>query len=185
MKTTKRVFSVALALVLALVLFVPALAEENDTPPEIDRRPIITREPVFPAIVRVGQPFVMEIAAELPEGDDGELSFAWYYQVFPIAGANGPRVELVASERHRAMEDGRMFRVVVTNTYIDSDGVVQTASVERRGFISVHASTWWAEAFLTITDWVGFGLATLLWFGWMIPLLPFALLFSLVAGLFR
>lgn len=77
MKTTKRMLSIALALVLALGLVVPAMAAETEA--ANPNAPVITRQPNIPARVRSNGNFVLEVQAELPEGTTSELSFTWFH----------------------------------------------------------------------------------------------------------
>ena len=171
MKTTKRILSIALALVLALVLFVPALAQENDTPPEIDRRPIITREPAPPASVRVGDVLRLSIEAELPEGDDGELRYEWFVGERTSPESREPVLEVGA---FRPMADDRpviSVRVVVTNRWTDDEGRHQRASVEREMEVELRPAgfLYMVEQLLTpiVTIPLTILFLPLMWFPWV------------------
>ena len=131
MKMTKRLLGVGLVLVLALGLFVPAGATEAPNP----NAPVITRQPSVRPITFAGDPLVLEIQAELPEGVEGELSFAWFVEGREEPIATGARVtiptlteEVVYFLRHESVVLDLRIYVVVTNTYVDDDGEEQTAS---------------------------------------------------------
>jgi len=120
MKLTKRALALALALILALALALPAMAEEPDDP----NVPILTwvqSNPTdFDNRIAVGETLVLEVAATLPEGVDGELSIEWF--VNDALAATGPTLELEIEFITYHVQ------VVVTNTYIDEDGEEQTAT---------------------------------------------------------
>ena len=70
----KRTLSIALALVLALGLFIPAIAAETEAVNPY--APVITQQPS--EHIRAGDIIVLEAWAELPQGVEGELEFIWY-----------------------------------------------------------------------------------------------------------
>ena len=138
----KRILSIALALVLALGLFVPAMAVEAEVNPNA---PIITRQPVAPSIMLSGNNLVLEIQAALPEGADGDISVAWYMATIAIeldSGwqselvGTGIRIEIPASAfvSYFISSDIPMGNfvvyAVVTNTFLDEDEQTQTASIK-------------------------------------------------------
>jgi len=129
MKSTKRILAALMILVLALTLSVPVFADSDDGLPEIDRRPIITHEPAPPSKLRAGETLRVSIEAELPEGDDGQLSYAWFFRGETSPSATRPALEMELTRYH--FEASVPIRVVVTNTWTDDAGRRQTASVER------------------------------------------------------
>ena len=72
MKTTKCMLSIALVLAVVLGLFIPAVAAETC------HMPIIISAPTDQQLFPVGTTSAMfEVVAELPAGDDGELTIEW------------------------------------------------------------------------------------------------------------
>ena len=125
----KRIFAIALTLVLGLGLLVPAMAAE---PVEIHpMRPIITREPVFPSHACPYEAFVVYIEAECPQGI-GKITIQWFRgDISSSVVATGSRAELYV-RRHR---DQVWFNVVVTNTWTDEYGVEQTTTTRWDGSV--------------------------------------------------
>ena len=179
MKHAKRILSIALALALGLGLFISAgAATKGGTfAPIITKEPVVTSDPSLPLLhmFLVGDTISLEIEADLPDGVDGELSYAWYDYAYPdyVLGeplAIGQKVELVlTSDMVSASGTGISYcylRVVVSNTYSDENNEEQVA-YETRDI--------WVEVFPQIP-----------WWGWIvaIPLLPAMLTFGLGGGAF-
>ena len=139
----KRFLSLALALVLGLAMFIPAFAADAVDP----NAPIITKQPGKNAIgffLKAGEDLELEVTAQLPEGIEGELSYAWYdwndynrgNEAKPVA--IGEKVTILTSENMVVNEESPpksisvkefAYCVVVTNTYVDAGNVEQTASI--------------------------------------------------------
>ncbi|MCL2530959.1 MAG: hypothetical protein FWE40_02225 [Oscillospiraceae bacterium] len=133
----KKMLSVVLAMVLALVLFVPAFAaEQTQVSPNA---PIITQQPRTFFNVRPGDSVDLNIAAELPPDAEGELSIVWFRvfadRSFPFAHGATATYTTPAWDLTYSVE----IYAVVTNT--DGDG--QTASVRSLTVrITAMARTW-------------------------------------------
>jgi len=181
MKTVKRILSILLSLALGLAFALPAGAAEpvkgGPFAPIITKEPAVTNEPSLSILrmFRVGDTIILETEADLPEGADGELSYAWYDYAYPdfVRGeplATGQRVELVlTNDMVDTLGSGISFcylRLVVSNTYVDENSEGQIACETRDIYI---------EAFPQIP-----------WWGWIIaiPLLPAMLTFGLGGGAF-
>ena len=166
MKTTKRVLSIALALLLGLAVLAP-MASAADDP----NAPVITKQPCNPynrsatLFLQAGNAFHLEVEAALPEGSQGTLSYAWYdYNWQP--GDTSPPVATGASVDIHTTEDTVIaggvrlsfatiidYCVVATNTWLDDEQVQQSASrrsdiVQVRLFLDYGAaiSRHWEDA---------------------------------------
>jgi len=140
MKTTKRIISITIALVLGLTLLVPAMAAQPVDP----NAPIITK---LHARHISGTTVALAVEAKLPEGATGELSYHWYLyenmfsSKFVAEGAN-PTVEIARrpvrdhwdfSQAVESFLATATYYVVVTNTYTDDEGNTQTATIDSDG----------------------------------------------------
>ena len=171
MKVIKRFLGIALAFVLALGLFVPAVAvEAGETNP---MAPIITHQPnagLRIIAARVGSDITLRVRAALPEGVEGELSFAWFQYGYDEPFATGAQATIEFSMELREVHFGLLsFYVVVTNTYLDDEGQEQT--------VSVTSQTTDVAYFHTIPSYISnqWNVHRLL-FGWLFfPLLPLLL----------
>ncbi|MDR2686256.1 MAG: hypothetical protein LBB75_00765 [Oscillospiraceae bacterium] len=152
MKTTKRVLSIALALLLGLGLVVPSAALTSGSYPPVFKRLVLT-----PSLVFVGDTLTVEVIAEVPAGVDGVLSYAWYD--FPLNSnitdrdpiATGSKFEWVMTEDMlKPAGSYNYIYVVVTNTYTDENGEVQTPYWYGGTSFSVSADPQWWEIPLAI-----------------------------------
>jgi len=143
MKTTKRVLSIALACVIALALFVPAIATETANP----NAPIITRQPNRPArpYVRAGNNLDLSVQAVLPQGVEGALSFEWFELGNDEPIATGASVLIPTSRDMVTITSSINWYIyaVITNTYIDEDGVEQAISVTSNMVVAVVFVSYW------------------------------------------
>jgi len=119
----KRLLAAVLAVVLAFGLIIPAMASQTNP-----NAPAVTwvQRPDGP--VDVGDTVVFEVAAQLPAGVQGQLSFAWYIvgmSPIQLPIATEPRLEFSAPRM-----GGFPLRVVVTNTYINAQGQQRTATTQ-------------------------------------------------------
>ncbi|MCL2508320.1 MAG: hypothetical protein FWF05_04005 [Oscillospiraceae bacterium] len=152
MKAMKRVLCVTLTLVLGLGLLVPASAADADP------TPIITVAPNFPNAAYAGDTLILGVEAVLPEGIEGELSYAWYSWPYHILEpiATGPELELlITNEMLEGYSRPTMkITVVVTNTYIDENGKEQTAEARLSSeyFELKLRMAWWEKA-LAVLIW--------------------------------
>jgi len=121
MKTTKRVLSILLAILLGLALLAPMASAAGDPA----YAPIITKQPKASVTVLTTKDLVLEVEAKLPDGVQGTLSYEWYRDGRKVDG-NGAK--LVYRSGGIASHDSR-FWAVITNTYIDDEGQEQTASL--------------------------------------------------------
>jgi hypothetical protein len=150
MKTTKRVLSVLLALALGVALVVSAGAIWILNAPYA---PIITLLPQMPDIINVGDKLILEVEAELPEGVDGELSYAWYKHFDPPAHNNPisteSKLELtVTSNMLTRIGSSYYFplTVVAINTYTNENNEVRFAYACEDWKINVnYEGPWWAK----------------------------------------
>ena len=138
MALTKRVFSIALALLLGVALLMPGAAEEEIDP----NAPIITRQPKPYAIMFAGNTLNLEIVASLPAGNGGTLRIDWYDydwqpgdETAPVAsGAKAAiPIEVFNYNLFDFPDSSEMlisYYAVLTNTYIDSEGEIQTVSIK-------------------------------------------------------
>jgi len=140
MALTKRFFSIALALLLGLAVFVPAFAADEADP----NAPIITKQPTEEFYVKAGKDIILEVSASLPLENNGTLSFAWYNYDWQPGSTTPPvstaaRAVIPTSEEMIPFDDALHARkysadftycAVITNTYIDAEGQTQTASVK-------------------------------------------------------
>ena len=133
-----RILSILLALGLAVVVPVGAVGEPNSY------EPIITQQ--LPAIkgyslyARVGFNLRLGVRAKLPEmpaGVEGALSYTWWYKEFnygtwtAIPSATDEKLVLPMTKDMLGPNkagDRFVFRVVVTNTYVDAEGNEQADS---------------------------------------------------------
>ena len=131
MKTTKRILSIALALALGLAVLAP-MASATEIDPNA---PIITQQPRAPIYLFASKTLNLEVAAVLPEGNSGTLSYAWYDydwqpgdETSPIA--TNPKLTISPifdPDGDSSVSQKLVFYAVATNTYIDSEGVTETA----------------------------------------------------------
>ena len=144
----KRFLSLALALMLGLAMIIPAFAADAADP----HAPIITQQPKKPMTILAGNSITLEVAASLPAGSNGTLSYAWYdYDWKPgneapsIATGAKATIKIPVPETNWLSDAGSIisypgFCAVVTNTYVDDEGVIQTALV-KSDFIWVEVYT--------------------------------------------
>ena len=137
MTLTKRILCIALTLALGLALFAPGVSAADDP-----NAPVITQPlPTAQVYTRVGLNLRLNVRAQLPEGVEGTLSYAWWYEESgrdntwtQIASATDENLvmkmtmDMLFTDQKRVINHERVFRVVVTNTYIDEAGNEQTAS---------------------------------------------------------
>ena len=114
--------------------------------------PIIVTQPRETAAVRVGKTLKLSVEAKLPEAG-GKLSYAWYEynsgrttfstdaeMVLPVTKDmlgkdtfppedTSPALKEIFNQTELTVPKNHYFYAVVTNTYTDSDGVEQSASV--------------------------------------------------------
>jgi len=131
MKTTKRLLSIALALLLGLAVLAP-MASAADDPAYA---PIITVQPKSQVTMFTGNDLVLEVEAELPEGIEGTLSYEWYcYSSRSGTTKVGTDAKLVLPITKNMLYDITQleYRIyaMVTNTYNDDEGQNQTASTK-------------------------------------------------------
>jgi len=135
MKTTKRILSIALALLLALALLAPMAFAEDETDPNA---PVIDVQPQEIGGVKVGKTFTLTVQARLPEGVDGTLSYQWINAASGTSIATGTSATLTAVFGENGIGDDDLenplystsyYYVVVTNTY-EEGGVTKTASTQ-------------------------------------------------------
>lgn len=132
MKTTKRLLAVLLAVLLGLAVLAPMTSAADDSA----YAPIITKQPKAEVTVFTGKELVLEVEAKLPDGVEGTLSYEWISSlkrrvvgtdaklIFPITWYTTSNY---SGMPYHFQDD---FHVVVTDTYIDEDGEVQTVSVK-------------------------------------------------------
>ena len=128
MKHTRRVFSVLLALILALGLAVPALAEGEPDP----AMPVITAQPQS-VTVKSNEIFTLTIAAEIPNGD--EVGYQWYMNDLPMPMPVSFSDSFIALQLGEQGFDGFAFYCVVYNLNDDTKSVTSetiTVTVERK-----------------------------------------------------
>jgi hypothetical protein len=144
-----KLVSVLLAVLMAAALFVPAMAAQEADP----NLPIVkwvqaNQTSAINRIARNGT-LALEVAATLPEGSQGKLSYAWY--IGDKVVGTGPRLELKIESwmieetwfSQGGSDAGTVWfpkitvRVVVTNTYMDDNGDERTASDTSGTTISV------------------------------------------------
>jgi len=137
MALTKRILSIALALLLGLALFAPGVSAEADP-----NAPIITRQPKPLVIMFAGNTLNLEVVASLPAGSNGTLRIDWYDydwqpgdETQPVAtGAKAAipievsQYNLIDSPDVSTMEIN--YYAVLTNTYTDGEGNIQIVSVK-------------------------------------------------------
>jgi len=130
MAQTKRLLSIALALLLGLAVFAPGVSAADPN------APIITKQPKAVVYMFAGNTLNLEIAATLPAGSNGTLSIEWYDDDWQLI-ATGANVKIdmpvadvnLLADTNAAVQDLTYF-AVVTNTYEDSEGQTQTVSLE-------------------------------------------------------
>ncbi|MCL2495417.1 MAG: hypothetical protein FWE98_07165 [Oscillospiraceae bacterium] len=146
MKTTKRLLSILLAVLLGLGLLAPGAGATAIDP----NTPVITMQPKSYVLMTNGRTLTLEVAAVLPEGSNGSLSYAWYEGWEPEEDADpiATGAKLVIPMKRELLYPGDefgydfYFSVVVTNTYIGTEGVEQTASTESEySFVNVLFTT--------------------------------------------
>jgi len=138
MKTTRRLFAIALALLLGLALLTPAASAADDP-----NAPVITVQPKETTFVKTGDTFTLEAQAALPENcANGELSYAWYdYDWQP--GDTAPPVATGAAVNLPAIYDDsdtfpypvRYYYVVVTNTFGEGETAFRKSNSARVNMI--------------------------------------------------
>ena len=180
----KKALSVLLALLLLLGLSIPVLAAETADP----NAPIITRQPQSVSyVIRLidGIPWayaanvVLSIEAELPDGVEGVLSYAWYH-IHPDTGAhilqspNGPIFEWKAS----SIDNGAYY-VVVTTTWWDDLAVAHTASAQSDTAVVETTPSTALRLAESLYPIIGYPLGALEWLLTMVLGFPFVLLFGL------
>ena len=132
MKTTKRILCIALTLLLGLAVLAPMTLAADDP-----NAPIITSQPKSKIYIFANRSLTVTVAASLPAGSNGTLSYAWYdydwqpgYLNPPVAtGASATILIPAATQGEFDMEypgANRTLYAVVTNTY-EVDGVPMTA----------------------------------------------------------
>jgi len=160
MKHAKRMLAVLLTLALGLSLGVPAFAAEAPVYGG-PYAPIITKKPIMhDGTYYIGDTLIFEVEAELPEGVDGELSYAWSYRNMNksnyIPVATGSRLELTITKdmtEPLRLYDGLFVRVDITNNYIDENGEEQTAYRRHENSYSIHLgrkTQWWQWVILVL-----------------------------------
>ena len=183
MKTTKRILSLLLSLLLALMLLVLVAAEEvaadivEDA--EVDATieaaaydpyaPVITKQPKG-GFLKAGKNMQLKVEARLPDAG-GELSYAWYefdggtLDYYSDFRGNGPVYEITTQTDLDSLSSvpraqfspvsRAQYCAVVTNTYVDGEGVQRTASVKSKvvdvkcylGYFSILKELWTAADF--------------------------------------
>jgi len=146
MALTKRLLSIALALLLGLAVLAPGVMAEDDP-----NAPVITKQPTTKfrfsiPYVQAGTPLAIEALAVLPEGaKQGTLSYAWYdydwqpgdtkLPVTTGASASIPTTEdmlfkaIEATGIKSAYADLN-YCVVVTNTWFDDEQTQQSTFIK-------------------------------------------------------
>ena len=172
MKTTKRILSVllalALGLALGLALVVPAVAVTAKGGPNA---PIITKEPVTFKLVLtpkfVGDTITLEIEAKLPDGVEGDLSYAWCLLNGEVIGT-GPKLDYVAE-----FEGNNFIYARAINTYTDENGEEQIRYTEVDATVTfLPRLEWWEIASLILLSPI------------LLPLAPAMMTFGLGGGAF-
>jgi len=97
--------------------------------------PIITKQPKAQVTIFTGNDLILEVEAKLPDGVEGELSYQWGSHRLGLVGTDAKLIYPITwytTSNYSGMpyhfQDD--FHVVVTDTYIDEDGEVQTVSVK-------------------------------------------------------
>ena len=131
MALTKRFLSLALALALGLALIIPTFAADEADP----YAPIITKQPSGPLAMQTGNSLNLEVAATLAEGSSGTLSYAWYDydwqpgdEAEPVAIGANVTIPIALGDTSFGI-NFFTYTAVVTNTYEDEGGELQTLSV--------------------------------------------------------
>ena len=130
----KRILAILLALLLGLGLFVHAAAAI------IDYRPIITQQPSSYVVLFSGNRLNLEVKAKLPVSG-GKLSYAWYDYSWQPGDTKAPvgtkaKLSIITSHNGNIAEDPDSihqkinYYAVITNTYTNSNGELQTAYVK-------------------------------------------------------
>ena len=146
----KRFLSIALAVMLGVAVLMPGVSADGVMMGG-PNAPIITKQPAnyyFPDsisnltshYVQAGNAFQLDVEAVLPEGSQGELSYAWYgynwqpgdtkAPVATGASVSLPTTEDMVLKEPRTPNTTYNFCVVVTNTWFDDEQVQHTASVK-------------------------------------------------------
>jgi len=132
MTLTKRVLCAALSILLGMALLAPGVMAEDDP-----NAPVIIKQPSLTRWIRSRRTLALEVQAKLPDGIQGELSVAWYVsdQAEPIATGAKTSISTSSLGGYTGLGQyvpGGSFDIyaVVTNTYTDSGGQMQTASIE-------------------------------------------------------
>ncbi|MCL2106788.1 MAG: hypothetical protein FWH26_07030 [Oscillospiraceae bacterium] len=159
---------------LSAVFMLPAAAAPPDP-----YAPIITKAPSFPAVVYVGDTIRWEVEAALPDGVEGEMSYAWYNYGSTRGAygliATGPKLELdIINEMREGYSRPTMrITIVVTNTYTDEFGEEKTASttIESEEMSLELRMAWWEKLFAILF--------------WGVPFVLFILLGGIASSPFR
>ena len=131
MKTTKRILSTLLAVLLGLALLAPMASAATAGDPAY--APIITKQPKAQATVFTNKDLVLEVEAKLPDGAPGTLSYEWYRNGYKIDGNDAKLIYPITDSlitKWDAFNVTNEFHVKVTNTYFDETSEEQTVSVE-------------------------------------------------------
>ena len=111
----KRIFSILLVLMLTLSLPTPAIAKLDP------HSPIITKAPQSLLFIKSGNTLISEMEAELKEGCEGELSYAWYVYQNSNQEADlvitGPKLKLNIGEV--GINKKAIIAATAINTYYD------------------------------------------------------------------
>jgi hypothetical protein len=129
MKTTKRILCIALTLLLGLAVLAPAALAADDP-----NAPVITAQPKSKIYIFAGKSLTVTVAASLPAGSDGTLSYAWYdydwqpgYLNPPVATGASATIAIPAATQDEFNKEypgaNRTLYAVVTNTYVDGEEV--------------------------------------------------------------
>jgi hypothetical protein len=126
MALTKRVLSIALALLLGLGLLAPMASAAVDP-----NAPVITKQPSSSLkYIKTGKSFTLTVQADLLIGAEGTLSYAWYESPGNQLIATGSAARITATASNGSMFPSSYYYVVITNTYNDENGDQQTASIQ-------------------------------------------------------
>ena len=125
----KRIFSIPLALLLSLSLFVPAMAYISPY------RPIVTKPLQRFYLAEVGDTLTLEIGAECRKGFEGELSIEW--RVNGDTLATGSKLELDIDEgMYKCFGYSPLgIFVRITNTYTDENDETQTQEMHSATYV--------------------------------------------------
>jgi len=173
MKTTKRILCIVLTLLLGLALLAPAVLAADDP-----NAPVITAQPKSKIYIFAGKTVTVTVAASLPAGSNGTLSYAWYdydwqpgYLNPPVATGASATIEIPATTLDEFNMEykgaNRTLYAVVTNTYVDGEELktayAKSNPVNVTGInpIGTSISLMWNN--LKEFNGVGYGLGQLAW----------------------